>query len=100
MADRAVDVEPLLAAGEQILVRTSLVGGGVQVEVIDTGVGIESIDRPQIFDPFFTTKKDGKGTGLGLSIVKNIIEAHRGSIHVESTPGEGTCFRILLPACV
>ena len=90
----------LPTAGEQIRVRTSLVGGMVQVEVIDTGVGIEVTDRPQIFDPFFTTKKDGKGTGLGLSIVKNIIEAHRGSIHVESTPGEGTCFRILLPACV
>ncbi|MEO6951817.1 MAG: ATP-binding protein [Polyangia bacterium] len=90
----------LPAPGEHIRVRTSLVGSVVQVEVIDSGVGIEATDLPHIFDPFFTTKKDGKGTGLGLSIVKNIIEAHRGSIHVVSTPGEGTCFRILLPASV
>ena len=67
------------------------------LEVSDTGVGIERSDLPCIFDPFFTTKKDGKGTGLGLSIVKNIVEAHRGSIEVKSAPGEGTTFRIVLP---
>ncbi len=85
--------------GQYIRVRTSATErGGVLLEITDSGVGIEENDRPHIFDPFFTTKKDGKGTGLGLSIVKNIIEAHRGTIEVSSTTGEGTSFRIVLPA--
>jgi signal transduction histidine kinase len=88
----------LPAPGERIRVRTDVADRGrVLLEISDTGVGIEEGDLPRIFEPFFTTKKNGKGTGLGLSIVKNIIEAHRGSIDVESAPGEGTVFRILLP---
>ncbi len=85
--------------GQRIGVRTGLVDcDRVLLEVTDSGIGIEAADRPRIFEPFFTTKKDGKGTGLGLSIVKNIIEAHRGAIDVDSAPGEGTTFRIILPA--
>ncbi len=88
----------LPATGERIHVRTSRYGeANILLEVRDSGVGIERTDLPRIFEPFFTTKKDGRGTGLGLSIVKNIIEAHHGAIEVESTPGEGTRFRIVLP---
>ena len=67
------------------------------ITVEDTGVGIapDAIDR--IFDPFFTTKKVGSGTGLGLSTCFNIIERHGGSIRVQSTPGESTSFKVLLP---
>jgi two-component system, OmpR family, phosphate regulon sensor histidine kinase PhoR len=72
------------------------------IEVTDKGIGISKDDQKLIFDRFFrVTKGDNvhevKGTGLGLTIVKSIIEAHNGKIEVESTPGEGTTFRILLP---
>ena len=67
----------------------------VCLTVTDTGAGIEAAHLSRIFDPFFTTKDDG--TGLGLAIVHAIIEAHRGRIDVDSRPGEGTSFTILLP---
>ncbi len=71
--------------------------GRVVVEVQDTGVGIprEVIDR--IFDPFFTTKPVGVGTGLGLSICHSIISGLGGDITVESEPGRGTVFKVVLP---
>jgi two-component system, NtrC family, sensor kinase len=69
----------------------------VGVAVEDNGVGIRPEDRQRIFEPFFTTKTDGKGTGLGLSIVHNIIERHRGEIEVDSLPGRGTVFTVVIP---
>jgi PAS domain S-box-containing protein len=71
--------------------------GGVRIEVIDTGSGIEPAFRERIFDPFFTTKPIGQGTGLGLSISYGIVQEHQGSIDVQSTPGKGSCFTINLP---
>ena len=69
----------------------------VHIRVADTGTGIAAADLPYIFEPFFTTKKDGHGVGLGLSTVYGIIEHHKGTITVESEPGQGTCFTIKLP---
>jgi two-component system nitrogen regulation sensor histidine kinase GlnL len=67
----------------------------IEVRVQDTGRGISPEDKPQIFDPFFTTK--ATGTGLGLSVAHGIVVEHRGMIDVESIPGAGACFRVLLP---
>ena len=66
-----------------------------QIDISDTGPGIPEEIRDRIFDPFFTT--DPKGTGLGLSITKQIVTAHKGSIHPTSFPG-GTVFHIQIPA--
>jgi signal transduction histidine kinase len=70
----------------------------VVVEVHDTGGGIKDEHRDVVFEPFRTTKSVGKGTGLGLAISRNIVESMGGSITFESTPGEGTVFRVRLPA--
>jgi len=69
----------------------------VEIFVKDTGLGMTDDIKKRIFEPFFTTKDAGEGTGLGLSITHNIIEIHHGAIDVESKPGEGSAFTILLP---
>ncbi len=69
----------------------------VRVSVADTGVGINPRDLPRIFDPFFTTKSPGEGTGLGLSVSYGIVKDHGGEILVESEPGKGSVFTVLLP---
>ena len=68
------------------------------VRVKDTGSGIPADVLPRIFDPFFTTKEDQNRTGLGLAVAQSIVEQHAGEISVRSTPGEGTEFRVALPA--
>jgi signal transduction histidine kinase len=73
-------------------------GDEVEVTVADDGPGIPPEVIPRIFDPFFTTKDVGEGSGLGLSIVHGIIERHGGRIQVQSRLGEGTTFRVTLPA--
>jgi C4-dicarboxylate-specific signal transduction histidine kinase len=67
------------------------------IEIIDRGVGMPDEVVKHIFEPFFTTKDSARGTGLGLSICLNIVRAHGGDIEVESTPGQGSVFRLLLP---
>lgn len=73
-------------------------GGQVVVEVRDTGAGIAPEHLPRLFDPFFTTKPKGVGTGLGLSVCDSIVRAHGGAIEVESAPGRGAAFRVVLCA--
>jgi CheY-like chemotaxis protein len=72
-------------------------GAYVKISVSDTGPGIDPDIFDRIFDPYFTTKDVGKGSGLGLSVVHGIVKNHNGSIAVDSEPGKGAVFSILLP---
>ncbi len=93
-----------MPAGGRVTVTTSGPDGDrvparwVELCVQDTGTGIAPDVLPRIFEPFFTTKPVGKGTGLGLSMVYGIVSQHGGRVEVESRPGEGARFRVLLPA--
>ena len=69
----------------------------VEFSIADTGCGISKENLRRIFDPFFTTKEVGIGTGLGLSVSHGIVEAHGGTIEIESEVGEGSTFRVYLP---
>ena len=80
-----------------ITVSTGVEGDEVWVEFQDDGAGISPELRQRIFDPFFTTKPVGSGTGLGLSISYGIINKHHGRIDLDSTMGEGSRFRVVLP---
>lgn len=88
-----------LGGTEDALIRieTKALEDTIMIRVSDNGPGIPPDVLPRIFDPFFTTKDVGEGTGLGLSIVHGLVERHGGTIQVDSTPGEGTTFVVVLP---
>ncbi|HYI02308.1 HAMP domain-containing sensor histidine kinase [Hyalangium sp.] len=69
----------------------------IVIRVKDSGSGIAPEDLPRVFDRFFTTRRDSRGTGLGLSLARAVVEAHGGRIEVESLPGQGAEFSVLLP---
>ncbi len=83
--------------GGVLTIRTTWDGEQIHVEVADTGAGIAPENVARIFDPFFTTKGAKKGTGLGLSVTYGIVQEHGGVIDVDSTPGQGTRFRLDFP---
>jgi len=88
-------------SGGQVRVTMKREGKSVQIKVSDTGIGMEDKDITKIFDKFYRVKsdqtRDTTGTGLGLSIVKGVVDAHRGTINVESKVGKGTTVTISLP---
>ena len=85
------------ATTKRLVIRTAHEGDVVVAEISDTGAGMSEDTLQRIFEPFFTTKPAGEGTGLGLSVSYGIIEAHKGTITVDSALGRGTTFRIVLP---
>jgi PAS domain S-box-containing protein len=88
--------------GGEVTIRIREEGKNVSVDVSDTGIGISKKDLPRIFDRFYRVKSEKTrqivGTGLGLCIVKHIVEAHLGTISVESEEGGGSIFTVVLPA--
>ncbi|MFZ5826254.1 MAG: two-component system histidine kinase PnpS [Bacillota bacterium] len=98
LVDNAVKYTP---TGGQVTVAAREEGRGIQVSVADTGVGIPQPDLARVFERFYRVDKARSrstgGTGLGLSIVKHIVEAHRGTIRVESEVGQGSTFIFTLP---
>jgi signal transduction histidine kinase len=87
--------------GGRVVIRAGRRGTDVVFEIADTGTGIADGDREHLFEPFFRSHDANAravpGTGLGLTISKAIVDAHQGTIEVEST-GAGTTFRVRLPA--
>jgi len=87
--------------GGKVKISVKAEGSSVSIEVQDTGIGIAQADLPRVFERFYRVDKSRSrsmgGSGLGLSIVKKIIEDHKGTITVDSIPGEGSTFRIVLP---
>jgi len=98
LVDNAAKYSP---EGGRVRIAARRVDGLIELEVADEGMGISAADLPRIFDRHFRPRarivRRLPGTGLGLSIVKSIVEAHGGWIVVESTPGEGSTFRVRLP---
>ena len=98
MVNLLTNARDALAQGGEIAVRTGPAPGrtgAVRLIVSDTGPGIPPDVLPRIFDPFFTTKSEG--TGLGLSISYGIVREHKGTVDVQSRPGEGTTFILTFP---
>ena len=95
----AVNARDAMSRGGKLTIQTANAPGGDQIllTVSDTGCGMDEATRSRVFEPFFTTKESGRGTGLGLSIVSSIIKQNGGWIELDSTPGDGTTFRIGLP---
>jgi two-component system, cell cycle sensor histidine kinase and response regulator CckA len=104
----AVNAQDAMPEGGRLLIQTSRAGtgagrgssgGGMNalITISDTGIGMEPEIRDRVFEPFFTTKEDGAGTGLGLATVYGIVKQIGGSIQVDSEPGAGATFKILLP---
>ncbi|HMO14979.1 MAG TPA: ATP-binding protein [Pirellulaceae bacterium] len=92
LVKNAFEAMPL---GGQLVARSRLVRGGIALDLIDTGVGMDSDALIHMFDHFYTQKKDG--SGLGLPIAKKIIEAHGGRINVQSEIGRGTQITLEFP---
>jgi signal transduction histidine kinase len=95
LVSNAVDAMP---SGGTLTVRAERIGPQLALSVADTGAGIGAEERRRIFEPFYSTKPPGRGTGLGLAICREIADALKGRIEVESEPGGGSTFTFVVPA--
>lgn len=90
-----LNAQQAMPQGGQLVVRTSARGDWVELELIDTGCGMDEATREHAFEAFFSTKPGG--SGLGLPTARKIVEAHGGEINLQSEPGRGTQFTIRFP---
>jgi signal transduction histidine kinase/FixJ family two-component response regulator len=97
LVNLALNAKDAMAGTGTLTLTGDVDDGHARLRVRDTGKGMDEATRLRAFEPFFTTKELGKGTGLGLSTVWGIVQAHGGSIAVDSRPGLGATFTILLP---
>ena len=94
----AINARDAMPDGGTLILRVGSCGEEVFLEVEDTGAGMNDATRAHLFEPFFSTKELRKGTGLGLAVVHGIVVEHGGHIEVESSLGEGSRFRVVLPS--
>ena len=90
-----LNAEHAMAEGGELILRTRQEDGSVVLDVIDTGAGMDADVRAKIFDPFYSTRAGG--SGLGLPTARKVVEAHGGSIEVQSVPGKGSQFSLRFP---
>ncbi len=91
-----LNAEHAMPSGGELILKTRREGRWIVLDVTDTGVGMTEEVRARIFEAFFSTR--AAGSGLGLPTTRKIVEAHGGTIHVQSEPGKGSQFTIRLPA--
>lgn len=92
--------EAMISRGGVLTIEAEEQSEGIRIRISDTGSGIEPSEMKNVFDTFFSTKQKNSGrsgSGLGLALCKKVIEGHNGSITVDSQPGKGTTFTIILP---
>jgi PAS domain S-box-containing protein len=98
LVNLVVNAADAMPEGGRLVIRVQSAENTATLEVSDTGSGMTDEVKARIFEPFFTTKEASKGTGLGLSVVHGIMTSHGGRIGVQSVVGQGSTFRLVLPA--
>jgi signal transduction histidine kinase len=102
LLNMAINGRDAMPSGGVLTISTKSVdsasGRFVVIEITDTGTGMDEETRTRAFEPFYTTKDTGKGTGLGLATAYGVVSQSGGRIEVDTTLGEGSTFRVLLPA--
>ncbi|MDQ3067627.1 MAG: ATP-binding protein, partial [Actinomycetota bacterium] len=102
VVNMALNGRDAMPAGGTLTISTSTVDSDaepfVAIEITDTGTGMDEDTRTRAFEPFFTTKDTGKGTGLGLATAYGVVSQSGGRIEIDTALGEGSTFRVLLPA--
>ena len=94
----AINARDAMPDGGTLTLRAGSLGAEAYLEIEDSGLGMTEGTRSHLFEPFFSTKEVGKGTGLGLAVVHGIVVEHAGRIEVDSVPGRGSRFRVILPS--